>query len=767
MDLPAKREGDRTWAYAPHDPADAPAVREQFSAELHLAGAASSALPEFDFNLAEPSRAARAARAPGAPGDAVLERPFNMRHAARAEALGTLTLVALTIALIDKLAAAPSDPFLQDDPIGYKDLQHGTLLISPRGGTTGEIVLDDPELTIVVGPPATGFAVQQVANSASDMAVLLSFAEAVNNVYLLGLADPFTTGSIQRAEAPLFLPELPAIPSLASFQPLLLSEPDPVTNPGRPDFGGSNGGVPRDELALTFAVDDTRVVSHDERPGLPGPGGGTDDTDDPFPISLAGIFGFGPNTPVLGRARDGTPADPFVNTAGSVFGVGNIIVTLEAGATGVASGLAVTNGDPIYLFTEATSNGDQVVIGREGAGNTADPAGAIAFVVFIAEDGEALWTQQSLPIDHGDTDSALSITDDALVLRVTLTDGSTTIQQTQPVGHLVAFEDDAPAAVTSASVEAQGVAVDVNALIILDTSGSMGSDSDPNSRISLAKAAILDFAQQTNVLSVRILTFDTNADEPSNWFDLTTDAGLQALTAFLDPITGNGTTNYQDAIGDAQTTWSASALPADLTNIYFISDGVPNASLTTEQKQAWESFLGNEANSIDNAYAVGIGTNINNEDLQDIAYPNTPAETNNVIIIDGAADLRETLEATTLAGQVSGHLDFGSDGPGFIKSLSYDSDDNGSLDATHLFDENDIEFTFQTSTGESFTLNSQTGEWKYTTPDSFDEAFEKHFEYTIVDGDGDEVAASLNITVSLPSDPLAQLLLAAQSTPVD
>ncbi|HEX5778018.1 MAG TPA: vWA domain-containing protein [Xanthobacteraceae bacterium] len=757
MDLPAKREGDRTWAYAPHDPADAPAVREQFSAELHLAGAASSALPEFDFNLAGTPRAARAARAPGAPGEAVLERPFNMRHAARAEALGTLTLVALTIALIDKLAAAPSEPFLQDDPIGYKDLQHGTLLISPRGGTTGEIVLDDPELTIVVGPPATGFAVQQVANSASDMAVLLSFAEAVNNVYLLGLADPFTTGSIQRAEAPLFLPELPAIPSLASFQPLLLSEPDPVTNPGRPDFGGSNGGVPRDELALTFAVDDTRVVSHDERPGLPGPGGGTDDTDDPFPISLAGIFGFGPNTPVLGRARDGTPADPFVNTAGSVFGVGNIIVTLEAGATGVASGLAVTNGDPIYLFTETTSNGDQVVIGREGAGNTADPAGAIAFVVFIAEDGEALWTQQSLPIDHGDTDSALSISDDALVLRVTLTDGSTTIQQTQPVGHLVAFEDDAPAAVTSASVEAQGVAVDVNALIILDKSGSMSGEP-----MALAKQAILDFADQPNVVSIRILAFDGIAHQPSEWFDLTEDGALASLQSFLDSISTGGGTNYQDAIHDAQETWQPPPTDADVTNVYFISDGVASPGLTEDNTNEWEDFL--EQQGIANAYAIGINTAVSNDQLQAVAYPD---ESENVIIMSTADDLLDTLEATTLAGQVSGHLDFGSDGPGFIKSLSYDSDDNGSLDATHLFDENDIEFTFQTSTGESFTLNSQTGEWKYTTPDSFDEAFEKHFEYTIVDGDGDEVAASLNITVSLPSDPLAQMLLVAQSTPVD
>ena len=165
------------------------------------------------------------------------------------------------------------------------------------------------------------------------------------------------------------------------------------------------------------------------------------------------------------------------------------------------------------------------------------------------------------------------------------------------------------------------------------------------------------------MLSVRILPFDNPADAPSLWFDVSTPEGFAALQAFLDPITGDGGTNYEDAIFDAQQSWTLPPNPADVTNVYFISDGDPqnrsnngvndgnaggsgsSAGLTSQEKAAWEAFLG--ANDIDNAYAVAIGTGINDIDLQEVAFPNTPNETNNVIVLELAGDLSATLVETT------------------------------------------------------------------------------------------------------------------------
>ena len=101
---------------------------------------------------------------------------------------------------------------------------------------------------------------------------------------------------------------------------------------------------------------------------------------------------------------------------------------------------------------------------------------------------------------------------------------------------------------------------------------------------------------------------DNPADAPSLWFDMSTPAGFAALQAFLDPITGDGGTNYEDAIFDAQQSWTLPPNPADITNVYFISDGDPqNRSITGSTtaipaavaaarpdrpgKGRWEAFL--------------------------------------------------------------------------------------------------------------------------------------------------------------------------------
>ena len=753
--------------------------------DVNLAGDALTALPELEFDSDTLPRQTRG----GLPASVPMS------------ALATLTLAALTIALIEKLQAAPSDATLIDDTIAYKDLEHGTLLIAPKGGTTKGIVLDDPELTVIVGPPDGGFVVQQLVNSSADMALLLAAADAVHFIYQLGQADPFTTGSTQRAETHLFFPDQPNIQLASNPLPLLPPLGDsPNTNNGTPDPTGSNAPPPQPFL-LTFSIGDDRVLSHDETPGVQ-----SSDTTVPIPnVDLADLG----NPASIGRAQIGDETNPFITTTGVIPANFSVLVTVEASSQGEPSGLSVTGGGPIFLYTEETDGG-QVVVGRESANGEPNNQGAIAFIVYVTPDGEQLWIQESLPIDHGndnnDFDSVQSVIDAALRVRVSVSDGTDTVSQMMEIGERIAFVDDGPIAQNdTAEVHAQSTPATVNALVILDKSGSMGSDDNEDSRISLAKAAILDFASQPNVLSIRILPFDGAAGAPSDWFDLTTEEGFAELAAFLNPITGSGNTNYQDAIHDAQETWEVAPASADLDNVYFISDGSPtvrsggdgnadsggsNSGLTAAEKVAWESFL--DTNDIDNAYAVAINSGLNNVDLQEIAYPNTPDETNNVIVLASATGLSATLQATTLTGTTEGNVlfgdpeptgdddSFGSDGEGLIKTLSFDSDGDGDVDANddvYSFDGEDVylndfldaadpnQVTFDTFMGGTFTFDFETGDWGYTAPENFDAEFVERFTYTIVDGDGDETApASLNITVMPPSDQVALYLESAQHT---
>ena len=364
------------------------------------------------------------------------------------------------------------------------------------------------------------------------------------------------------------------------------------------------------------------------------------------------------------------------------------------------------------------------------------------------------------------------------------------------LGGSISIIDDTPVAqADTANVTPTDVAATVNALFVLDRSGSMGSDGDPGSSISIAKAAILDFASHNNVLSVRILPFSSAAGSASAWFDLTTAAGHTALETFLDPVTGSGNTNYEFAIQTAQSTWTAPPNAADFTNVYFVSDGAPTVrsndgindgnpggigdpnGLTSQEKAAWEAFLQNPANNIDNAFAIGINTSVSDIDLQEVAYPNTPDETHNVIIVNSATDLGLTLQ-NTLQGTVTGNVIFGSDniagtadddhfgadGPGYVASLRFDSNGDGvingsdvqgyTFNGSHLFlngvDQGAIsEVTFTTGHSGDMHFNFLTGAWTYSTPDSVPAQFHELFQYTIVDGDGDATPATgLDITVN-------------------
>jgi len=756
------------------------------STEIHSAGDESPAV-QFDSDTPRPSRG-------GLPASVPLS------------ALATLTLMALTIALIEKLQAATNDPTLIDDQITYKDLEHGTLLIAPKGGVTKGVVLDDPELTVIVGAPDGGFVVQQVVNSSADMAQLLGAADAVHFIYQLGQADPFTTGSTQqRAETRLFFPDQPNIQLVSNPLPLLPPLGDnPNTNTGGPDPVGSN--APPAPVLLTFSIGNDRVLSHDDTGGvqdtdpdnLPGgsPGNpGSDDTVDPFPIILTGIDGFDPEA-MTSRAREGTPADPFINITGAVPGNFTVLITVEASADGVASGLSVTGGGSIFLFTETTAEGEQVVVGREGSGSEPNSEGAIAFIVYVTPDGEELWLQESLPIDHGDDgndfDSVQAILDSVLRVRIELSDGTTTQSQTINIGDNVAFEDDGPVAQDDEVHLIAESEQDFNVAFVLDFSGSITNAQFDEQKSAVLAAGQAIFNGTSGEVSIDIVAFATAAILLGG-SPFTTLEAFEAAVSGLDANArglATGTTNYTAALNETMAHFDPEAGATNL--VFFVSDGNPNQQgnvnnpIQAGTATAWNSFVNSGDYDLE-VTSIGIGSNIQTGPLQAVDVDGNGAP----IMIDGFDDLVQALLAEFAGGEAYGNVLFGSDGvagggdddifgadgPGHISSLRFDSNRDGVINSSddpgYFFDGEQVhygelvydtnELSFDLEPGTTFTFNFESGDWTYTTSQVIDEQFAEHFEYTITDGDGDQTAPA-SLTVLPPSDPVALYLETTQHT---
>ena len=136
----------------------------------------------------------------GKAGNLSINTPFAIIRGAPGGAVLSLSVVAFMFVLIKELHADPRDlGFLLDDIVNYKDLEHGTFEIVTKEAVPRLIVVDNPEVTVVMEPTTTGFSVQLVTNSPAQMAELLSASDDAFAAYRMGQADPFTMGSSKAA----------------------------------------------------------------------------------------------------------------------------------------------------------------------------------------------------------------------------------------------------------------------------------------------------------------------------------------------------------------------------------------------------------------------------------------------------------------------------------------------------------------------------------------------------------------------------------------
>jgi len=358
------------------------------------------------------------------------------------------------------------------------------------------------------------------------------------------------------------------------------------------------------------------------------------------------------------------------------------------------------------------------------------------------------------------------------IFNYTITDSDGTTSSTTLT---IEVKDTVPVAVND---EDGGPEVgETNLMIVFDRSGSMGFDPSADGfseRIDLARAAIanlLSAAGSSDGVRVLIVDFAFDASS-SGWVT------VEEANAYLAALTPDGNTNYDAAIELAMDEFVMPGALPDGNNItYFLSDGNPFPDpavqgLDAGEQATWETFL------TDNdmpAFALGIGDGITEPNLMPIAYdPNDPVggAANTPIIVLNESDLIEvvaTLQNTFGAvfnGNVLTNDDAGADGfgsPTAITNLVLN--DVATTGFTSAFNvavaaaAGVITLTGRIGADPDpywvLTLDAEAadaGDYQLTLLRPLPHTDENGtgslvFDYTIIDGDGDESTASLTFNI--------------------
>jgi len=257
----------------------------------------------------------------------------------------------------------------------------------------------------------------------------------------------------------------------------------------------------------------------------------------------------------------------------------------------------------------------------------------------------------------------------------------------------------------------------INAVIMVDHSGSMGTATDthpdfsnPNggndlfdandqliSRLQLIRDAVIDFSEREQIAAVKVLGFDGRAGGSGNvseWFEVTGESpDIGGIDDFLNALDASGSTNYEEATSAAQTFFDQTFPLADDpvptlasgTNYYFLTDGNPSVggrgetddeqeefTLTDDQELQWQTFVDTNYNE---AYGIGFGSGLDQTyALEQVAHsPGEPdvfgiEDDANAILVSEADEipaLLYSLISDSITGTViDANDDFGGDGPG-------------------------------------------------------------------------------------------------------
>jgi len=429
---------------------------------------------------------------------------------------------------------------------------------------------------------------------------------------------------------------------------------------------------------------------------------------------------------------------------------------------------ALTSGGVAVTWTGTNTN---TLVGNAG--------GAEVVRIAITNDGSYTVTL-SKAIDH----TTANVEDVfAFDVQVSATDGVATTTGTLTVN----LEDDS-ATVGNLTQAVMVPQQDTNLMIILDVSGSMGDPSGiaGQTRLQAAKAAIsqlIDSYDGLGNVSVRVVSFSSNANEYGNlWVNAAT--GKSQINA----LTAGGSTNYDEALGDAIAAFGDLGKIAGAQNVsYFFSDGAPTAGagntnqltgstntnstdlgIQTNEETTWTTFL--NTNDV-KSYALGIGTGLPTNAqtlLNPIAYDGMGSGTNtNATVVTNMSQLSAVLQGTvppaTAGNLLSGNVTFGSgsgaDG-GFMPALTLDGTTytfdsgtgaitvSGSGGSGYTYDATTHELSLSTTKGGIFKVDMDDGHYTYTPSGTMSGTVTETIGFSLTDADGDTSSGLLTLNVS-------------------
>ncbi|KQU71853.1 hypothetical protein ASC75_24125 [Aminobacter sp. DSM 101952] len=446
-------------------------------------------------------------------------------------------------------------------------------------------------------------------------------------------------------------------------------------------------------------------------------------------------------------------------------GAGSVAFGVTNGAAVTASGYPTVSAGGQQLFYHWDA-GTKTLYG------TTDTSAAAANAAFkVTLTGTSYEFTLLKPLDHK---TAGTEDDIDISLGYTITDSN---GDTANGSLSIKVDDDMPLAKNDTATVVEGAKPSMNVVLVIDTSGSMADDGDPNtpgvqSRLAMAKAAALNLLNSSGVTINQVMVvefYDQVQVNDPKWGTWSNPADRADIESFINTRVTGGGTNYDAATGAVRASWGTGPTAADLTNVYFLSDGDPDpnsAGLDAGETTVWQNFLvnpdGNGAtnDAVDNVYAVGIGSGVSTTALDPVAWANGNANFPPIVITDAtqlSSTLTGTLPGSTTGNVLSNDGGFGADG-GRILSIEVDGvtytwngansiakSSGGAIAGTS--------FTVNTATGGTFTFQFATaggknaGDWSYKAPASVTQDRVEHFTYVVRDGDGDTASANLDITV--------------------
>ena len=350
--------------------------------------------------------------------------------------------------------------------------------------------------------------------------------------------------------------------------------------------------------------------------------------------------------------------------------------------------------------------------------------------------------------------------------------------------------DDIPTATPATNNGELTQAVDTNLMLILDVSGSMGDSANYQGMTRLevmikSSIELLDQYQSFGDVKVNIVSFSSSGANPTNgWVDV-----ASAKTILLG-LEDDGSTNFDDALNDAINAFAASGklTTSNSQNIsYFMSDGNPNGNsvsdlatipggdndlggndgIQSDEQADWERFLTN--NDI-KSFALGMGTGINQTNLEPVAFDGTTNTNISAITVTDLSQLSATLTSTIIVPPIVGDLlnggvpaIAGADGA-WVQSITVDGityQYDQVLDTSSVsggtsngsFNGATNEWTVTTPEGAQLIVDMDTGDYTYTPSTGLSTTTVEQFDYAVIDGDGDTASSTLTITVDPAAGP--------------